>query len=120
MKFEYSKQDELIENIGRRIVADELQPSILNPLRIQQMAFSNTVLEKLTYGTDMKISAATHKPFKSMGSICIEGDCLEFTDCKWLSRAIQFASNVEVYTTLNGKIKFVLTFHSLTNKIPKV
>ena len=58
-----------------------------------------------------------HKPFQSMGSICLEGEDLVFLQCKQLSRAISFADNVDVFPLTNGKIRFVLTFHGLTKKV---
>lgn len=38
--------DELIESIGRWIIEDEKKPGVLNPVRIQQIAFSNGLLKK--------------------------------------------------------------------------
>jgi len=54
-----------------------------------------------------------------MGSICIEAEQLEFENCRWLARAIRFASNVEVYPLTSGKIRLVLTFHGLLKKLQK-
>jgi len=67
----------------------------------------------------MQISHEIHEPFSSMGSICIEAEQLEFENCRWLARAIRFASNVEVYPLTSGKIRLVLTFHGLLKKLQK-
>lgn len=110
---------ELIESIGRWIIEDETRPSILDPLRMEQLLFASTVLEKMIQDTDMKISVTMHEPFNSMGSICMEGDTLEFSDCKRLGRAIEFSNNVEIFPTNDGKVRLVLTFHGLTTPIEK-
>ena len=67
----------------------------------------------------MKIGYQIHEPFNSMASITIEGDQLEFADCRWLSRAIGLADNLEVYPLTTGKIRMVLTFHGMVRKISK-
>ena len=119
MEFENRELNELIDSIGRWIIEDETRPSILNPLRMEQFLFANTVLEKMIQATDMKCSFTMHEPFNSMGSICMEGDTLEFSDCKRLGRAIEFSNNVEIFPTNDGKVRLVLTFHGLTTPIEK-
>lgn len=119
MEFENRELNELIESIGRWIIEDETRPSILNPLRMEQFLFANTVLEKMIQDTDMKFSVTMHEPFNSMGSICMEGDTLEFSDCKRLGRAIELSNNVEIFPTNDGKVRLVLTFHGLTTPIEK-
>jgi hypothetical protein len=117
MEFENKELDELLDSIGRWIIEDETRPSILNPLRMEQLSFSKAVLQKMVDGSNMKVSASVHEPFNSMGSICVEGEELEFGDCKWLGRVIEFASNVEIFPTFDGKVRLVLTFHGLTTPI---
>lgn len=106
-------QDALIECIGRRIAQNEVNPGILNLLQLKKMQFSHAAIKHLTGDRDVNIICKVHQPFKGTGSICIEGERLEFRDCKWFSRAIEFANNVEAYPLTNGKVRFVLTFHGL-------
>jgi len=113
---EAQELDELIDSIGEWILEDEMKPGILNPLRLQQMKFAHSVMQKLTKETQMQTTYATHEPFASMGCITVEGDYLEFTDCKWLGRAMEFASNVDIYPLANGGVRLVLTFHRLVNR----
>lgn len=117
MEFENKEWDELIDSIGRWIIEDETRPSILNPMRMEQLCFSKAALQKLVNGSNVKVSAAIYEPFNSMGSICVEGENLEFGDCKWLGRVIEFASNAEIFQTSAGKVRMVLTFHGLTTPI---
>ena len=109
--------DELIDCIGQWILEDEQHPSTLQPIRLQMMNFSYSVLKRIAAENGMTVSYELHKPFQSMGSICLEGEDLVFLQCKQLSRAISFADNVDVFPLTNGKIRFVLTFHRLTKKI---
>ena len=109
--------DELIDFIGQWILEDEQQPSTLQPIRLQMMNFSYSILKHMAEENGMTVSYELHKPFQSMGSICLEGEDLVFLRCKQLSRAISFADNVDVFPLTNGRIRFVLTFHGLTKKV---
>lgn len=112
-----SEMETLLDCIGQWILEDEQQPGIINPVRYQQLQLSYNVLEKLTADTDMQIAYEIHEPFNSMGSISIEGNQLEFVNCRWLARAVCFASNLEVYPLTTGKLRMVLTFHSLVKTV---
>ena len=114
-----SEMEALLDCLGQWILEDEQQPGIISPVRYQQFQLSHDLPKKLITGIDMKISYEIHEPFNSMGSITIEGDQLEFTNCRWLSRAVGFADNLEVYPLTTGKIRMVLTFHGLVRKIIK-
>lgn len=109
--------DELIDCIGQWILEDEQQPSALQPIRLQMMNFSYSILKHIAEENGMTVSYELHKPFQSMGSICLEGEDLVFLQCKQLSRAISFADNVDVFPLTNGRIRFVLSFHGLTKKV---
>ena len=110
---ELSELDELIDSIGKWILEDEGKPGILNPVRLQQMRFAHAVLKRVIENNGATIKYSIHEPFRSMGSITVEGSQLEFTDCKWLGRAMEFASNVEIYPLSSEGVRLVLTFHDL-------
>lgn len=114
--YDTDEMDELIDSIGQWILEDEKKPGILNPIRMKQMQFTHSVLKRLAEGCDANVTYAIHKPFLSMGSITVEGESLEFLDCKWLGRAMEFASCVEVYPLSNGNVRLTLTFHDLVVK----
>ena len=88
--------DALIDTIEQWIMEDENRPQILNPIRLAQIHFAHAELEKMTKGTDMRAFATMYDPFNSMGSICLDGDFLEFDNSERLGRAIAFADNVEI------------------------
>lgn len=109
--------DNVVVTVGKAIVADESKPAIIDPIKVQQMQFAYGVLKYLTKDTDAKLSYALHEPFKSMGSISVEGKNLAFTNAEWFSRAAEFASNTEVYPLTNGKVRMTLTFHGLVRPV---
>lgn len=109
--------DSVVVTVGEAIAVDESKPAVLNPIKIQQMQFSYGVIKYLTQNTDAKMSYALNEPFKSMGSISVEGKNLAFTNSEWFARACEFASNTEVYPLTNGKVKLTLTFHGLVRPV---
>lgn len=109
--------DNVVVTIGEAVIADESKPAVLNPIKIQQMQFAYGVLKYLTNGTGAKLTYVLNEPFKSMGSISVEGNNLTFTNSEWFARACEFASNTEVYPLVNGKVRLTLTFHGLVRPI---
>lgn len=107
--------DAFVEKIGDAIIRDESRTAILNDNKFMQMKFAYAVLEYLTKGQPgVKLSYELNSPFKSMGYISLEGKELSFTQSEWFSRAAEFASNMEVYPLLKGRVRLTLTFHGLT------
>lgn len=108
---------EMLDNVavavGEAIAADESKPAILNPIKVRQMQFAYGVLKYLTKGTGAQISYEMCEPYKSMGSISVEGANLAFANPEWFARAAEFASNTEIYPLMNGKVRMTLTFHGL-------
>lgn len=109
--------DNVVVTVGEAVMVDESKPAVLNPIKIQQMQFAYGVLKYLTKGTGAKLTYALNEPFKSMGSISVEGKNLTFTNAEWFARAAEFASNTEVYPLTNGNVKITLTFHGLVRPI---
>ena len=109
--------DSVVVTVGEAIAVEESKPAVLNPIKIQQMQFSYGVIKYLTQNTDAKMSYALNEPFKSMGSISVEGKNLAFTNSEWFARACEFASNTEVYPLTNGKVRLTLTFHGLVRPV---
>lgn len=109
--------DNVVVTVGEAIAVDENKPAVLNPIKIQQMQFSYGVIKYLTQNTDTKLSYSLNEPFKSMGSITVEGKCLTFTNSEWFARAAEFASNTEIYPLTNGKVRLTLTFHGLVRHV---
>ena len=109
--------DNVVVAVGEAILEEESKPAILNPIKIQQMQFAYGVLKYLTKNTGAKLTYALNEPFKSMGSISVEGKNLSFTNSEWFARAAEFASNTEVYPLTSGKVMMTLTFHGLVKPI---
>ena len=111
------RMDEIVESLRPRIEEDDKKTALLNEYRLRQIEFTYLVMRRLTRDTDAVVSYKLHEPFKTMGVVSVEGDSLEFDDPKWFSRAAEFASNVEIYPLVNGKVRLTFTFHGLTTLI---
>lgn len=109
--------DELLDALKDNLEDDDKKTTVLNGLRLKQIQFAYSVLQYLTRGTDAKVSYKLNEPFKTMGSISVEGSMLEFDNPEWFSRAAEFASNTEVYPLAKDKVRLTFTFHGLTNPI---
>ena len=109
--------DSVVVAVGEAVAVDESKTAMLNPLRIQQIQFAYGVMKYLTQNSGVKISYALNEPFKSMGSISVEGKTLVFTNSEWFARAAEFASNTEIYPLTNGMVRMTLTFHGLVRPI---
>lgn len=109
--------DELLGALKDNIEADDKKTTVLDGLKLKQIQFAYSVLQYITRGTDAKVSCKLNEPFKTMGSISVEGPMLEFDCPEWFSRVAEFASNTEVYPLAKNKVRLTFTFHGLTKPI---
>lgn len=109
--------DELLGALKDNIEADDKKTTVLDGLKLKQIQFAYSVLQYITRGTDTKVSCKLNEPFKTMGSISVEGPILEFDCPEWFSRVAEFASNTEVYPLAKNKVRLTFTFHGLTKPI---
>lgn len=109
--------DGIVVTVGEAIVADESKPAVLNPIKIKQMQFAYGVLKYLTKDSDAKVTYVLNEPFRSMGSIFVEGTDISITNAEWFARAAEFASNTEIYPLTNGKVRMAITFHGLVRPV---
>ena len=106
--------DAILSAVQDNIEADERKVTVLNALRMKQFQFSYAAILYLTRGTDVVVSYKLYEPFKTMGSIHIEGEAVVFQDMVRFARAAEFANNIEVYPLAKNKVHMALTFHGLT------
>lgn len=106
--------DELVESVRGDIKEDEGKVTILNGLKLKQLQFTYAVLKYLTRGSDAELSYKLYEPFKTMGSVSVEGKLLEFDRPEWFARAAEFANNTEVYPLAKNRVRLTFTFHGLT------
>lgn len=106
--------DGFVEGMQDMVAEDESKTTIINPLRLAQIKFTYSVMRYLTRDTDAEVTYKLNEPFKTMGSVSVEGRVLEFTGSKWFSRAAEFASNTEVYPLAKNRVRLTFTFHGLT------
>lgn len=106
--------DAILESVRDDLEAEEAQPTVLSPIRFRQMQFVYAVLEYITRETNANITYELQKPFKSMGSIAVEGRLLEFDKPEWFARAAEFANSTDIYPLSSNKVRIEYTFHGLT------
>lgn len=106
--------DEVIQSLGGKIMEEDARLQIANAGRMKQMAFTYEVMKNLLIGQNVSLSYKVNEPFKSTGSITVEGKELVFDDTKWFAVASEFADNFEVFPLKIGKIRLVFAFHNLT------
>lgn len=109
--------DGFVEGMQDMVAEDEGKTTIINPLRLAQIKFTYSVMKYLTRDTDAEVTYKLNEPFKTMGSVSVEGKVLEFAGSKWFARAAEFASNAEVYPLAKNRIRLTFTFHGLTAPI---
>lgn len=109
--------DEFVNSVKDDVSADEEKTTVLNPIKLQQMQFAHAVLKYITRDSDVEISYKLNTPFKTMGSISVEGEVLAFDKPEWFARVAEFANNMEVYTLVKNRVRLTFTFHGLTKPI---
>lgn len=102
--------DGFVEGMQDMVAEDEGKTTIINPLRLAQIKFTYSVMKYLTRDTDAEVTYKLNEPFKTMGSVSVEGKVLEFAGSKWFARAAEFASNTEVYPLAKNRIRLTFTF----------
>ena len=109
--------DDFIDAISDELEVDEAKTTILNINKLKQIKFVYSMLKYLTSGTDAVVSYKLYEPFKTMGSVSVEGKEIEFQNPDWFSKISKFASNIEVYVLAKNKVRLTFTFHGLTAPI---
>ena len=114
---EYEEADELLMFVGEMIEEEEMKTAIIVPEKYEQIRFVYAVMKYLTKDTDAEVSCRLNEPFKSMGSVSVETEEITFTNTEWFARAAGYASNLDIYPLVNGKIRIDFTFHHITTPI---
>ena len=102
---------------GEEILEEDNKAAIINPFRLEQLKFAYMVLRYITKGQNVTVSYKLHEPFKSMGSVSVEGRQLIFDKPEWFARVAEFASNTEIYPLAKQAVRMTFTFHGLTKPI---
>lgn len=115
---ELAEFDPFIIALGNVIQACESRQCIVNPQRLQEFQEAYRILETIAEENGALLTYKLHEPFKSMGSISLQGADLVFENPEALAKAISLASNMEVYPLTDGTIRMGFAFHGLTQPIP--
>ena len=111
------QMDEIVESLRPDIETDESKTVLLNATRMTQLKFTYLVMRYLTRGRKVSVTYKLYEPFRTMGSVSVEGKSIEFDSTKWFTRAAEFASNTDVYPLTDNKVRLTFTFHGLTAPI---
>lgn len=111
------RMDEIVESLRPDIEADKSRTVLLNAARMTQLEFTYLVMRRLTQGRDVSVTYKLYEPFRTMGSVSVEGKSIEFDSPEWFARAAEFASNTDVYPLADNKVRLTFTFHGLTAPI---
>ena len=109
--------DDFIEAISQELEDEEWNTTVLDIQKSKQIQFAYSVLKYLTRGSDAVVSYKLHEPFKTLGSVSVEGKSIEFYQPEWFARVAEFASNTEVYPLAKNRVRLTFTFHGLTKSI---
>ena len=97
--------DEFLEMISQEIEDDEEKTTMLDLQKYKQIQFAYSMLKYLTRGSDAVVSYKLNEPFKTMGSVSVDGKTIEFHNPEWFARVAEFASNTEVYPLSKNKVR---------------
>lgn len=109
--------DELIDGLRPDIDDEDSKVTVLNTFRLRQIQFAYAALKYITRDMDVAVSYKLNEPYKTMGSISVEGESLEFDKPEWFARVAEFASNTEVYPLTKNRVRLTFTFHGLTKPV---
>lgn len=109
--------DNIVSTIGEKLSSDDIKTSIINPYRVKQVLYTYNMLKCLTKGTNANVYYKLHSPYKSMRCVSVTGSCLLFRNTELFMKAIELASNFEVYPKTDGTVQMNFTFHGLTMAI---
>lgn len=107
-------QDEIIKELGKEISEEDRKMSVVNFKRLKEILFTYEAMKLLGKEANAKVNLKLYKPFRSMGSVSLEGKSLEFYNSELFAEAAKLSSNVEAYPLTNGNIRMTFTFHGLT------
>lgn len=109
--------DSFIRRLAKDIEEDEKGPEITNTTRVSQMQVAFATLKRVTHGQKVTVSYKLNQPYKSMGSITVEGKSIEFCTPGLFTRIASLANSTDIYPLVNGNVRISFTFHGLTNPI---
>lgn len=109
--------DDFLEAISQELEDEDWNTTVLDIQKSKQIQFAYSVLKYLTRGSDAVVSYKLNEPFKTMGSVSVEGKSIEIYQPEWFARVAEFASNTEVYPLAKNRVRITFTFHGLTKSI---
>lgn len=109
--------DAFVDSVKDDIEEDEKKTTVMDFSQTRRFMFCYHVLRRIMKNKNVKVSYKMFEPFKTMGSITVEGSVIKFDSPKWFSRIAGFASNTEIYPLTKDAVRLTYTFHGLTTPI---
>lgn len=110
--------DSLLTALSEELSAENNRTSVVNPFKIRQVLYVYRLAKQMTKGQpDVKVGCELYAPYNSMGSVGIVGKNIVFKKPDLFIKAVEQASNFEVYPKTDGTVQINFTFHGLTTPI---
>lgn len=107
------EEDPMLLAIGEYLMEIDAAPALITPDRNKEFDLAYDAAEYLQNKYGYKISYKKHEPFKSMGSIYIEGKNIVINECRLLMALYRLCDNLDIYPLSNGDVRMALTFHGI-------
>lgn len=114
---DFTELDWFIDNIGYLIEEEDSHPAIVNPEKFNKFKLACDAAELVAHRNGLMFSYKQNEPYKSMGSIYIEGSSIAIPETRALMAIMRLADNTDIYPLSNGNIRMVFTFHNLATAI---
>ena len=111
--------DEILIPVAKKMAEEDEIDSVLNIQQAEALKYTFQIMQALALATKAKATYEMNEPFKSMGSVSVNGKLLEFNRPDFFMTAIGLASNFNVYPKTNGTVQMDFTFHGMTKPIKK-
>lgn len=107
--------DSLLREVAKKASDGEEKASLLNTDTMLRLSCVYRIMRHLTKGQkDVTVGYEVYEPFLSMGSVSVIGKNISVRKPEWFMRAVEMASNFEVYPKTDGTVQMNFGFHGLT------
>lgn len=108
-----NSNDRDIVSLGRAIQEAEDGKTIIREDKISLIKNDYECLRGIISGEKAEITMDLHEPFKSVGSISIEGKTIVINDTEAFARIADRVRNIDVYPRTTGSIVIDFTYHGI-------
>lgn len=118
---EVDPEDEEFFRFLRKLVSihgkEEKRFSIVDPARVKQVIDAYNELKNADFGPPVKVTMSLFKPVESMGYVSVIGGDIILDDPKKFAKIIEHATNVSIYSLVDGRARLDISFHGLIDDL---